>query len=146
LRIRRNTIRRYLETEELPRYQLRRPRPSAITTYVPHLEARWAEGCHNSRVLWEEIRQQGYPGSYSSVRRFVQRYRSGRRRRSSSPLPGMRPLSTRQAAWLLVLAPGELSAEQRAYLTALGQVCPEIATAYELAQRFVLMVQRRQAD
>jgi transposase len=146
LRIGRGTIRRYLQTEELPRYQLRGPRPSAITPYVPHLEARWAEGCHNGRILWEEIRQQGYPGSYSSVRRFVQRYRSGRRRRSSLPLPGVRPLSPRQAAWLLVLAPGELSAEQKTYLTALGQVWPDMATVYELAQRFVLMVQRRQAD
>jgi transposase len=146
LRIGRGTIRRYLQTEELPRHQLRGPRPSAITAYVPYLKARWAEGCHNGRILWEELRQQGYPGSYSSVRRFVQRYRSGRRRRSSSPLPAVRPLSPRQAARLLVLAPGELSAEQKTYLTALGQVWPDMATVYELALRFVLMVQRRQAD
>jgi transposase len=51
LRISRNTIRRYLETDELPRYQLRGPRRSTITAYVPHLEAHWTEGCHNSRIL-----------------------------------------------------------------------------------------------
>lgn len=143
LHLGRNTIRRYVALDELPRYPLRGPRPSAITAYVPYLETRWTEGCHNSRLLWEELRQQGYSGSYSSVRRFVQRYRTGRRRTLSSLASGVRPLSPRQAAWRLVHAPEQLSAEQDAYRAALCQVCPEIATAYELAQRFVRMVRHR---
>jgi len=142
----RNTIRRYVALDELPRYQLRGPRASAITAYVPYLETRWMEGCHNSRVLREELRQQGYRGSYSSVRRFVQRYRTGRRRALSSLPPVIRPLSPRQAAWLLVRTPEQLSAEQNAYRAALCQMCLEIAVAYELAQRFVLMVRHRQVS
>jgi transposase len=142
----RNTIRRYAALAELPRYQLRRPRPSAITAYVPYLETRWMEGCQNSRVLWEGLRQQGYRGSHSSVRRFVQRYRTGRQRTSSSLPPIVRTLSPRQAAWLLVRTPEQLSTEQEAYRAALCQVCPEIAVAYELAQRFVLMVRHRQVS
>lgn len=84
LHISRNAIRRYLVSDEPPRYQLRGPRASAITAYIPYLETRWIEGCHNSHVLWQELRRQGYPGSYSSIRRFVQRYRTGRPRASSS--------------------------------------------------------------
>ncbi|MCL4732909.1 ISL3 family transposase [Patescibacteria group bacterium] len=145
LRMSRNTIRRYMDTDKLPRYPLRGPRPSAITAYVPHLEARWAEGYHNSRILWEELHQQGYPGSYSSVRRFVQRYRSGRWRTSSPLPPVVRPLSPRQATWLLVLAPDELSVEQATYREALCRICPEIATAYELVQRFGTLIRQRQA-
>lgn len=75
----------------------------------------------------------------------MQRYRTGRRRASSLPAV-VRPLSPRQAAWLFVRPPEQLSAEQEAYRTALCQVCPEIAAAYELAQRFVLMVRHRQVN
>ncbi len=146
LHIGRNTVRRYLAVDEPPRYQLQGPRASAITAYVPYLETRWTEGCHNSRVLWQELRRQGYCGSYSSIRRFVHRYRTGRRRPSSSLAAVVRPLSPRQAAWLLVHPPEHLSAEQEAYRTALCQICPEIAVAYELAQRFVLMIRDRQVD
>ena len=145
LHIGRNTVRRYLASDEPPRYQLRGPRASAITAHIPYLETRWTEGCHNSRVLWQELRHQGYPGSYSSIRRFVQRYRTDRR--ASSSLPAVvRPLSPRQAAWLFVRPPEQLSAEQEAYRIALCAVCPEIAAAYELTQRFVLMVRHRQVD
>lgn len=146
LHIGRNTVRWYLVSDEPPRYQLRGPRASAVTAYIPYLETRWTEGCHNSRMLWEELRQQGYSGSYSSIRRFVQRYRTGRPHASSSLPAVVQPLSPRQVAWLFVRPPEQLSAEQEAYRTALCQVCPEIAVAYELAQRFVRMVRHRQVD
>lgn len=146
LHISRNTIRRYLASDEPPRYQLRAPRASAITAYIPYLETRWEEGCHNSRVLWQELRRQGYSGSYSSIRRFVQRYRTGRPHASSLLPAVVWPLSPRQAAWLLVRQPEQLLAEQEAYRIALCDVCPEIAAAYELAQRFMLMVGHRQVD
>jgi transposase len=146
LRMSRNTIQRYLDADKLPQRQLRGPRPSNITAYVPYLEACWTEGCHNSRILWEEIRQRGYPGSYSSVRRFVRRYRSEQHRASSLPSSMERPLSPRQAVWLFVLPPEELSTEQTTYRAALCQAHPALATAYELAQRFVTMIQQRQVD
>lgn len=146
LRMSRNTIQRYLGTDKLPQRQLRGPRPSNLAAHVPYLEARWMDGCHNSRILWEEIRQRGYPGSYSSVRRFVRRYRSKHHRPLSLPSAIARPLSPRQATWLFILAPEELAAEQAAYREALCQTCPDLATAYELAQRFVTMFQQRQVD
>jgi transposase len=63
LRMSTNTVRRYLEAEDLPKYQLRGPRAPSITPYVAHLEARWAEGCHNSRILWEEFASKGIPAA-----------------------------------------------------------------------------------
>lgn len=59
----RNTVKRYLAADTPPTYQGRGSRSSQTPPYVGYLEKRWLEGCHNSRILWEEIHQQGYPGS-----------------------------------------------------------------------------------
>jgi transposase len=75
LNVCRNTVKRYLAADAPPTYQGRGSRRSQLTPYIAYLEKRWDEGCHNSRILWEEIHRQGYPGSYGSVRRFVRRYR-----------------------------------------------------------------------
>jgi transposase len=143
----RNTVKRYLAADTPPTYQGRGSRSSQIPPYIGYLEKRWLEGCHNSRILWEEIRQQGYPGSYGSVRRFVQRYRTPHPSQPPRPLPPLAPVWTRrQVAWLLVLDPPALSPEDAAYLEALCQASPDMLTAYQLAQRFVIMVKQRQVD
>lgn len=101
-----------------------------------------AEGCHNSRILWEEIRQQGYPGSYGSVRRFVRRYREPK-----PQLPPPAPVwPQRQVVWLFVSDKDELSADDTAYLDALCQASDDLAAAYQLAQQFVTMVKKREVD
>jgi transposase len=115
---------------------------STLTPYRAYLERRWAEGCHNSRILWEEVRAQGYPGSYGSVRRFVGRYRM-----PNLQLPPPAPVwSRRQVAWLFVLDPDDLSTDDAAYLDALCQASDDLATAYQFAQRFVIMVKTRNVD
>jgi transposase len=75
LNVCRNTVKRYLAADAPLTYQGRGSLRSQLTPYIAYLEKRWDEGCHNSRILWEEIHRQGYPGSYDSVRRFVRRYR-----------------------------------------------------------------------
>ena len=41
------------------------PRP--LDPYVPHLEARWGEGCRNGWRLWREVRALGFAGSVNAV-------------------------------------------------------------------------------
>lgn len=144
LKMSRNTVKRYLAAEAPPTYQGRGLRSSTITPYISYLAQRWAEGCHNSRILWEEIQRQGYPGSYGSVRVFVKRYRSPRPRLSVLPPP--RLWTRRQVAWLLVLDPTELAAEDEAYLEKLCQASVDIAVTYKLAQQFVSMIRYRQGE
>jgi len=142
LNISRNTVKRYLAADAPPTYEGRGLHRSQITPYIAYLEKRWAEGCHNSRILWEEIRQQGYPGSYGSVRCFVRRYRTPK---PHLPLPA--PVwSRRQVAWLFVLTPDDLSTDDAAYLEALCQASDDLATAYQIAQQFVTMVKNRKVD
>src|SRR5262245_35458196 len=110
------------------------PRRMLITPYEPYLRERWQAGEHNSRELWREIQAHGFRGGYETVRRLTVRWHSERGRsgppsrgQASKPTPGRapaapatRPLSPRQARWLLLKPEAELKPEQRLYLDHLG--------------------------
>lgn len=49
----------------------RRSRPSKLDPYTEYIAKRWAQGCHNAQVLWEELRSQGFTGSLSLVKQHV---------------------------------------------------------------------------
>src|SRR5262245_4412432 len=53
-------------------------RPSRIDRHLEYLSRRWAEGCHNSALLHEEIRSRGYRESESLVRQFDLTQKLGR--------------------------------------------------------------------
>jgi transposase len=142
LNISRNTVKRYLAADAPPTGEGRGSQRSTITPFIAYLEQRWTEGCHHSRILWEENRQQGYPGSYGSVRRFVGRYREPKPQ-LPPPAPGW---PRRQVVWLWVSDKDDLSADDAAYLDALCQASNDLATAYQLAQQFVTMVKNREVD
>jgi transposase len=146
LHIHRATVARYIHADELPR---RRPPQtiSSVAPYLAYLRQRLVAAPCTIHQLWEELQTQGYTGSYSSVRRTVRRFRpwDGRQRQTmDGPTP--RPLSSRQAMWLLVRETDQLTPEQVRYRAVLCDLSPTIATAYPLAQRFVTMVKLRQAD
>jgi hypothetical protein len=50
-------------------------RGSILDPYKPHLLQRWAQGCTVARRLFEELRERGYPGGESVVKRYVQQLR-----------------------------------------------------------------------
>jgi hypothetical protein len=53
-------------------------RATRLDDYKPYLDQRWQEGCTNAWKLWEEIREQGYPRGYASVRAYVSRTLRGK--------------------------------------------------------------------
>ena len=72
LHMQRKAVHRYLKS--LP--DNARPRqPSICDAYAEHLRRRWNEGVHNVHALYEEIRGQGYPGSESGLRHYLQPWR-----------------------------------------------------------------------
>ena len=52
-------MRSWLPRGDAPSWQKPR-RGSALDPYVPLLERRWAEGCHNATRLWREATAAGY--------------------------------------------------------------------------------------
>jgi transposase len=68
----RNTVRKYLRAPGIPRYTPRPPRPSKLDAFRDHLRERLAAGVENGVVLLRELRAQGYTGSYTVLKTYLQ--------------------------------------------------------------------------
>jgi transposase len=154
----RGTVIDYLRAPEFPERTARQALPSRLDPYLPFLQQRWAEGCTNSSQLWRELVARGYSGGRIQVARWAQqqrlmpapttpkRYRGRGKQDPATPVQQAKatrelpPL--RQLAWLLVKQPAALTDEERELLE---QLCinERFAEAYELGQRFVGLVRKR---
>jgi transposase len=72
LGVARNSVRKYLRADEIPKPQPRPARGSKLDPFRPCLEQRVREGVVNCVVLLRELRAQGYTGSYSLLKEAVQ--------------------------------------------------------------------------
>jgi transposase len=136
----------YLQLDDLPPRVTPSQNRSSVIPYLTYLQQRWEAGCGNAKQLWREIEAQGYSGSYMSVWRALNKsHPAGRQRQPRLP-PAPPALSPRQALWLLVKPPEQLTADQIIQREALCDCCAEAAIAFALAQRFGAMIRNRQVD
>jgi transposase len=147
----RDTVHRYLNTEELPAI-VRPHRRSKLDAYKDSLHRRWREGERNITHLVAELREQGYRGSDTIVFDYLRPLREQpewlyayqqQRQRAAQGMPTA-PLSAREAAWLFVCPPPKLTLAQVRQLDPLRTRDEELGKAYELVQDFRTMVTRRQ--
>ncbi len=116
-----------------PVYPLRPPQHKKIDKYLPYLEQRWSEGCHNARLLYREISQRGYDGAETRVREAVRPWREGKTVPVKQPSLGT-----------LVMRPVEqLDAEQQERLSRYLEDNPMLARGYHLKEWFHDLVRRR---
>ena len=155
LGIGKSTVFRYLRTAALPERTRRADRGrSILNPYKPYLLERWNAGYRDALRLYGELQRRGYPGSYPTVARYVQRLRQAqgqvpRLRRSQPSLPVVaephHPLLTaRQAAWLVVRRAAPRDEEEAQQLAQLRAQHAEIAEAIDLAQDFAQLVRQQQ--
>jgi transposase len=155
----RATARRFVRAGTFPERASPSPRPTSLSPYEPYLRERWTAGCHNARVLHDEIRARGFRGAAVTVRRLVGTWRPtpGRRgptpRRSGTgsaipppPRPPTRALSPRQARWLLLRPAADLRPDDRRHRDYVLQQSAEIRAAQALAEDFAQLVRDRDAD
>jgi transposase len=143
VRVGHSTISRWLAQGRFPE---RKPREqvSQLDRYLPYLYERWAAGYHNMAGLFRELGEQGYTGSYASVRDTLLRLLPEGRKTSSALSSGKRaPLLARQATFFFLRQSEELEADERETLALLLQLDPEITQAYALVQQFVQMLRTR---
>jgi transposase len=152
----RPTIRKYLRATSCPE---RSPRPGFFAPGSPwerRLRERWDADEHNAAALWRALRAEGFPGSAGSLRRHVGGWRAipGRRGRPpidepgvarASPVPAPPP-SPRQVRWWLLRPGAALTAKQVSYLERLGDICPGVHTAQQLARDFGRLIRERDGD
>jgi transposase len=153
----RATARRFVRAGTFPERAPSAPRPTILAPYEPYLRARWTAGCHNARVLWKEVRAQGFPGAAVTVGRLVSTWRLTRGRPGPTPRgtgpaaaaptpPAPRPTrvpSPRQARWLLLRPIANLRPDDRTHRDCLLQQDDQIRAASVLAEDFGRLVRAR---
>ena len=141
----RNTVRKYVALDTCPAPQ-RRTRPSRLEPFKPYVLERFRSGCDNARMLWEEVRLQGYAGGATMVRSFLAPFRGqgtpqGDRPFPKPPLPSIRTLSC-----LLIKVPELRNGEEQRWVERLTALRSEAQTVVTLTQQFAAMVRRGEAQ
>ncbi len=148
LHLHRDAVRTYARSESPPVVQRRARRRPVIDIYRPYLDRRWQDGCHNATVLFHEIRDQGYRGSYLTWANYIAELRPPMPGRASAPRgASAKPaLSPRHVVWLFLSRPDALTEKHTARLTRLCAASVTLASAYTLVQSFARMARERQGD
>jgi len=144
LKMHRRTVRLFLRSDELPIRQIGFRRNS-LSRFIPFLEKRWAEGCRNATKLWCEIKEQGFLGSDSLVRHFLQSWREPipeEAKRGFVNIIGIsrQPPSARQTGWLLFRPDLCQKDWQTEYAEELYRSSQEVKTAKNLTADFYALM------
>lgn len=149
-----------LDPQKIPRRS--HASSSTLDPFLPYLNQRWADGCHNTMALWREIKEQGYPSTARMVRVWThqqrtepspstpKRFRVTKQPESaesietpSSRSERSRTSSSRQFAWLLLKEPDSLTPGEQAVWQKIQEVCPDLARVRKLGGEFRQMVRER---
>lgn len=129
-----------------------------VSYYQDYIIKRWNEGCRETKIIFEEIKQQGYSGSYATVTRYTARLREcqglkKRQRYSTKPLPKIikpskKPLTPYSATWLILgSSDSEISESKREELiTSLKVKNPSLRQGIELAENFISLIRQRKEE
>lgn len=154
LGIHKKTAVKYAAAEHFPE---RRDRGHKLAPYLPFLHTQWAAGERNIAALYQAIHAQGYSGSETSVRQYITSLRKevGPARRPRRYYPPVseerkrqphRAVSSRQATWLALRKPQELSSQDQRTLDLVMQAHAQLEGACKLAQSFALMVREKKVS
>jgi transposase len=166
LKISRQTVRRFVRAESFPERNKAPRKASLLDPYKPYLLSRWQQGCWNGAQLFEEIKTRGYSGSAPLLRRFLRELRTKQQEAGetsalpldaagrtielplslSSKPPFKNRMAPSRAAWLFVSQPAKLDEKQRQHIKDIRAGHPDLETAYELSQRFVLILTERRGS
>jgi transposase len=147
------TVLRFLRATQFPARARRRRQPRNTDPFLPYLQQRVEQGCHNAAQLYRDVKAQGYTGSYGCIYNALQRIAPKQiglqKARSPAGSRGEVPSSSTVAWWLqghIHTAKPEVAEEQKAFLNHLYTLAPVLKEAAELAQEFARLVKKRQGS
>jgi transposase len=163
LKIGRATVRRFLRAQSFPERSKPTRKARLLDPHKPYLLKRWQEGCWNGTQLYYEIKERGYRGSSSYLRRFIADLRKKHQAAGNEAsltleaaamtinVPADLPtpphfthrLSPTRASWLCVSKPEKLDEKQRQQVEHIRKGHRDLDCAYQLSQAFVLMLAER---
>lgn len=142
LGITRNTVKKYLRATEFPVRQTGQGSKTALRKYAAYLQQRWQDGEQNVQVLFEEIKGQGFLGSVSAVRRFVQKWRSSLEKVDF--LTSRKCYSPRRTAKMLLIESEQKTNKE--YLEKLCQLNPKISELQKLGVEFRKIIREQRIE
>jgi len=155
----RRIVHRFLTSETFPERASgsgRRPKSqSKLAPYLAYLHERWNAGEQTGSHLFREIKERGYTGSESLLRRRLCEWRAElppRPRQGPARKPRLAPqgakkrrLSSRGASFLMILPSSKLSEVQQQQVEQMKHN-EDLRTVYLLSQEFVTMLKERQVE
>ncbi|QDU89610.1 Transposase [Pirellulimonas nuda] len=134
------TVRGYVEADSFPERVV--PARTRLTdAFLEHMKQRWEQGCYNGRMLYNEIRSLGYPGSYDAVCDRIAPWRNANRDRQAAVAASCggatKGLSADQLAWLLVQPPKDRTPEGGSVVLRISQLGESWSEAIDLARLFL---------
>jgi transposase len=140
-------LRLTVKSEECPQYPRGINRKSKLEPYKDYITQRLKDGCYKATRIFNELRQRGFVGSYSTVVRWVRtEIKSLQVSGSLSPPKEVVPWSPRRAAWLLVKPQEELDDDESLSLQRMLKASDTVACAHTLGQRFSAMIKERDCE
>jgi transposase len=149
----RSTVYRYRQLAEPPPRPVYKKKASVLDPWMPYLIKRWNEGCHSTKKLYYEIREQGYSHSIDTVNRVTSDFRyteeQGKKLRApkakKNSIAGASP-TARNVAALFMRREEKLDKEQKEYLDRLCASDEALADAHRLVQEFAKMVRQLEGE
>jgi transposase len=141
------TVAKWVTLEVLPERRLMDPRSTNPARFEDFLARLWNDGCRNGRKLLNEVRKQGYAGSFSHLERLFQKWRSTgaaaiwataqepeyRKVFTVAAIPKVPPVA---GSFLCMKPRGQLTPEQAVKVDILKLSLPNFAVMRGLAMRF----------
>jgi transposase len=104
----RNTIRKVLDIRTPPLFKVS-PRPSILDGYKKFIKDKFDVGTLSALQIYEEIRKNGYEGSYSTVRRHLSKLVKEKERTVKQSIRTKKNRKKKHVIWLLRLLQGNIS-------------------------------------
>lgn len=149
LQIGHQTVRKFVRSPSFPEWGKPARTKSAIDPYRPYLQERWQQGCHVTSLLWHELQERGFSGSWMMVYRWVQLQGDEKPEALAQPQrqapPTAPKMAPRHLAWLFLRAPSQLEKQDKQTLSRIRKA-QHIEIAYGLAQQFVTLLKERNAQ
>jgi transposase len=153
LQLHRETLRRYLRAPTFPEIGRSRRR-SKLDPDKAYLQEQWEAGEHTITHLITALQARAYRGSATIVYEALRPWRTEepwraayqQKRQCHPRRDGSASRSAREAAWLFVCPPEQLTLRQVWHLEPLRTKDEVFGQAYELVQDFRTMVTKRQGD
>jgi transposase len=158
LQMSRRNVQRFLTADAFPERApgsgLRALGKSKLDPYLAYLRERWSAGEHAGSHLFCELKGRGYTGSASLLRRVLGEWRTELppqprrgppRKPRLAPRPRKRRLSSRGAAFLMILPTSKLTQVQQQQVAQMN-LNEDLRAAYQLSQEFVTMLKERRAE